>query len=250
MTGWMACCRWASICMTARAVTALRAGSGPLPGTARPPGEQGARHRLSEPALLIRDDRVAHARARRGQAEPISSRDTLVALLLSSYPALRRRLASRLGSIERANDALQDTYVKLRRLDELGEVRNPQSYLFRMAVNIARNRERDEARLLSATDIQTLVDLADEAPDPHRAVESRLRLEAVGHALQQLPERRRKIFRRAWIDGASHETISGEFGLAVRTVRHELQVATEALHDATKERSIADLQFRLRQVSH
>ena len=178
-----------------------------------------------------------------------AARDLFVELLLKSYPELKRRLAGRLGSAELASEALQDTYVRLRRTEFVGEIRNPTSYLYRMAVNIARNRVRDEARFLSAEEVETLIDLPDEAPDPLRIAEARSELAAVERALEQLPERRRRIFRRAWVDGASHDTIASEFQLAIRTVRHELQLATEHLHNATQEKGVADLQFRLSQVS-
>jgi DNA-directed RNA polymerase specialized sigma24 family protein len=71
----------------------------------------------------------------------------------------------------------------------------------------------------------------------------------VQDALERLPARRRAIFRRAWVDGATHDGIAVEFGLAVRTVRHELLLATRQLHDATRESAGYDLQLRLAQVS-
>jgi RNA polymerase sigma-70 factor (ECF subfamily) len=179
-----------------------------------------------------------------------ASRDVLIALLLTSYPELRRKLAALLGSTDLANEALQDTYIRLQRTEILDEIRSPRSYLFRMAINIARNRNRAEARHLAAADIETLINIPDDAPGPQRAVEARLQLAAVENALQQLPARRRQIFRRAWVDGTAHEAIAVEFGIAVRTVRHELQLATEYLHRATKEKSVAELQFRLSQVSY
>lgn len=179
-----------------------------------------------------------------------ASRDILIGLLLTSYPEFRRKLAGLLGSTDLADEALQDTYVRLQRTEILDEIRSPRSYLFRMAINIARNRTRAEARHLSAADIDTLINIPDDAPDPQRAVEARLQLAAVEKALRQLPARRCQIFRRAWVDGATHEAIAVEFGIAVRTVRHELQLATEYLHRATKEKSVAELQFRLSQVSY
>lgn len=176
------------------------------------------------------------------------ARDALIELLLSSYVDLERRLARRLGSDEVAGDALQDTYVRLRRTENLGEIRNPRAYLFRMAINIARNRLRADVRLLSATQIELLTDLPDESPDPSQIAQARSDLAAVEHALDQLPSRRRAIFRRAWVDGASHAEISVEFGIAIRTVGRELQLATESLHRATQ-RNGSDLPFSRSGVS-
>lgn len=177
------------------------------------------------------------------------SRDTLVGLLLSTYPDLRRRLGGRLGSVDLASDALQDTYVRLQRADNIGEVQNPRSYLLRMALNIASNRLRAEGRHLSATDVDALLHIPDDAPNPQQVAEARSELEVVKRALAELPGRRSAMFRRIWVDGASHEDVAAEFGVSVRTVRHELLLATRSLQAATQKFSVAELQKRLAQVS-
>lgn len=176
-------------------------------------------------------------------------REVLVGLLVSSYPDLKRRLAGRLGSADAANEALQDTYVRLQRTEIQGEVRNPRSYLISMALNIASNRMRSEARHLSAADVQDLVEIADETPNPLRIAEARSELAAVERALQGLPHRRRTMFRRFWVDNADYKEISLDFNVSERTVRHELLLATRYLHQATEEIYVADLQKRLSQVS-
>lgn len=178
-----------------------------------------------------------------------AARDTLVELLLSAYPDLKRWLAGRLGSSDLAGEALQDTYVRLQRTENLDNVRNPKSYLLRMAINIANNRLRAERRHLSAAEVEALIDIPDDAPDPLRVAEARSELEAVKRALSELPPRRSAIFRRIWVDGASYEEIATEFNISVRTARHELLLATRSLHEATQGFSVAVLQKRLAHVS-
>ncbi|MDF0490370.1 RNA polymerase sigma factor [Sphingomonas sp. H39-1-10] len=179
-----------------------------------------------------------------------SAKDKLVAALVSAYPRLTRMLADRLGSVDRAEEALNDTYVRLHRESvQFSEVRDPQSYLYRMAMNAAGNqRERDDF-YLSAADIEELIELPDEAPDPLRVAEGRSELEAVQRALDALPERRRAVFRRVWIEGASYAVVAAEFGLAERTARYELLQAVRAMHEATKKNSAAALQKRLAELS-
>lgn len=179
----------------------------------------------------------------------MSARNVLLTLLVSTYPDLKRRLAGRLGSTDLAADALQDTYLRLHRTDDLGEVRNPKSYLFRMAINIASNRARSEARHLSASDVDILIGVRDEAPDPLQIAEARSELAAVQRAIETLPTRRRAIFRRIWVDKVSFDEISLEFSISVRTVRYELMLATRHLHDATQGFCIESLQKRLAHVS-
>lgn len=177
-------------------------------------------------------------------------KDKLVSLLVSNYPQLARRLAGRLGSIDRANEALNDTYVRLHRANaEMTEPRDLDSYLYRMAMNSARNRARSDALHLSAIEVEALLDLPDDAPDPLRVAEGRSDLEAVRRAIDGLPERRGAIFRRVWDEGASYAEVADEFGIAERTARHEMMLAVRALHEATEKNSVTALQKRLAQVS-
>jgi RNA polymerase sigma-70 factor (ECF subfamily) len=178
-----------------------------------------------------------------------SARDILVSLLVSAYPDLKRRLAGRLGSTDLANDALHETYVRLHRAEIEGEVQNPRSYLMAMALNIASNSARTEARHLSAFEVEMLIDIPDEAPDPARAAEARSELATVEVALQGIPERRRAIFRRFWAGGATYKELSLEYNVSERTIRHELLLANRHVHQATKDFCAAELQNRLLQVS-
>ena len=179
----------------------------------------------------------------------MSPRDILVSLLISDYSKLTRRLAGRLGSADLANEALQDTYVRLGRTEIQEEIRNPRSYLIRMAINIASNRTRSEARHLSTADVDALLELPDESPGPLRIVEARSDLAAVQRALENLAPRRREMFRRFWVENATYAEIAQYFGLSERTVRHELLLATRYLHTATADIFTADLQNRLLEVS-
>lgn len=179
----------------------------------------------------------------------MSARDVLVSLLVSAYPDLRRRLAGRLGSADRANDALHDTFVRLHRAEISGEVQNPRSYLMTMALNIASNSARSEARHLSAFEVEMLIDIPDDMPDPSRAVEARSQLAAVEAALRNLPERRQKIFRRFWAENATYKELSLEYNISERTVRHELLLANRHVHRATRDFCVSELQNRLAQVS-
>lgn len=157
-------------------------------------------------------------------------RDRLIALLVSEFADLRRRLTGRLGSLDAANEALQDTYVRLRRTEDLGEVRNPRSYLLSMANNIAINRFRSEARHLTSADVQELIDLPEDTPDPEQIAIARSDLAAVECALQGLPERRRAMFRRFWVQSAGYKEIALEFDVSERTVRNEILLGTRHLH--------------------
>lgn len=179
-----------------------------------------------------------------------SPREVLMSLLVSAYPDLKRRLTGRLGSTDRAQEALHDTYMRLHRAEITDEVRNPTSYLMTMALNIARNSMRAETKHLSAADIDRIIDISDETPDQERTAQGRSELAAVERALQELPPRRQAIFRRFWVECATYKELALEYSLSERSIRHELLLASRHVHNATEEFSAAALQEQLARVSY
>ncbi len=147
--------------------------------------------------------------------------------LVGNYANLNGRLARRLGSPDAAAEALQETYLRLETASILSAVSNPISYLFRIAVNIATDKRRAEARRLTTNEVDALLDIADEAPDPARVVEARSELLALERALQEMPERRRAIFKAVLIENIPRRDLAKRFGVSVRTIDIEVQRALE-----------------------
>ncbi len=154
-------------------------------------------------------------------------RAALQQFLVGNYASLNLRLARRLGSPDAAAEALQETYLRLETASILSAVSNPISYLVRIAVNIATDKRRAEARRLTTNEVDTLLDIADEAPDPARVVEARSELLALGQALQDMPERRRVIFKAVLIENIPRRDLAERFGVSVRTIDIEVQRALE-----------------------
>lgn len=177
-----------------------------------------------------------------------TSRATLRHLLLAGYDDLKRRLARRLGSAELAGEALQDTFLRLECAPNIGVVRSPEAYLFRMAFNLAINRRTVENRRLSPIAIDALLGFADESPGPARTAEARSEIEALKRALAELPARRREIFLASWVEEVPHGEIAKRFGVSLRTVQIELRLAVEycALRlDRSVKKKFADRPRRL-----
>jgi RNA polymerase sigma-70 factor (ECF subfamily) len=149
---------------------------------------------------------------------------TLQQRLLMRYEFFKKRLTKYLGSADLAGDALQDTWLRLERGGELTTLRSPDNYLYSMAVNIARNHMHAEKRL-SASEIETLLDIEDEAPEPARVVEARSELQTLVAIIAELPERQQAILLAARVDGLSRREIAQRFGVSVRFVQRELQEA-------------------------
>jgi RNA polymerase sigma-70 factor (ECF subfamily) len=157
----------------------------------------------------------------------VTSRATLLQLLLVRYDDLKRRLTRRLGSAELAGEALQDTFIRLECTPQIGPVQNPQAYLARMAFNIAANYRVAENRRLTVSESEALLDIPDEAPDPARTIEARSEIEALKRALAELAPRRRDIFMAAWVEEVPHSEIAARYDVSVRTIQIELKHALE-----------------------
>jgi RNA polymerase sigma-70 factor (ECF subfamily) len=148
-------------------------------------------------------------------------------LLVDRYDDFRRRLARRLGSEELALEALQETYLQLHRDVEYQPVRNPESYLYGIALNMAAALGRTERRFASKAEIEAAMELADQAAGPARAAEAIFELEALEQALRELPVRRRAIFLAARVQQMPIRDIAAELGLSTRSVEMEIRRALE-----------------------
>lgn len=162
--------------------------------------------------------------------------------LLSRYDDLKIRLTRYLGSTELANDALQDTWLRLERGGEISSVQSPDSYLFRVAVNIARDHLRAENRRLTTTEVEVLLNIADEAPDAEQILESRSDLEALKMVMAELPARQRAILVAARLEKMPRSDIARHFGVSVRFVQRELQEAQD--YCASRLRTLAITRYR------
>jgi RNA polymerase sigma factor (sigma-70 family) len=149
----------------------------------------------------------------------------LVKLFLSSYDDFKSRLKRRLGSDDLANDVLHETYLRVDRLDETLNVDRPDAYLYRIALNIAADRRAADARLLTSSEVEELLQIPDESLDPARIVDGQNEVQALLKALYELPARRRRIFIAARLEEAPHLEISQRFGISTRMVEKELKAA-------------------------
>jgi RNA polymerase sigma factor (sigma-70 family) len=148
-------------------------------------------------------------------------------LLLLRYDDFKARLTRRLGSSELAGEALQDTWLRLEQGDGIAAVRSHDAYLFRIAVNIARDRQRGENRRLTTTEVETLLNIADDAADPEQIVEARSDLRALQAVMAELPPRQRAILLAARLDELPRREIAKRYRISLRLVQRELQEAQD-----------------------
>lgn len=154
-----------------------------------------------------------------------SRQSAMVKLFLASYDDFKARLKRRLGSEDLACDVLHETYLRVDRLDDALEVKKPQAYLFRIALNIAADRREGDARLLTGEEVAELLQVADEGLDPERIVGGHAEIRRLLEALCELPAQRRQILIASRLEETPHAEISRRFGISTRTVEKELKAA-------------------------
>lgn len=155
---------------------------------------------------------------------------SLVALrrrFLQRYEDLKSRLARHLGSSDLAREALQDTWLRLEREDGITAVRSHDAYLFRIALNLARDRRRTEERRLTSNEIETLLTIVDDAPDAEHVAVARSDLRVLEAVMAELPPRQRAILLAARLDGLPRREIARRYRISTRLVQRELQEAQD-----------------------
>jgi len=153
------------------------------------------------------------------------SRELLRQYLLLDYDELKVLLARRLGSLDRAAEALHDTWLKLEHANTPPSVEKPRPYLLRMARNLALKREQTERRALTLDDARAALNLADDAPDPERVAAARSEARVLDDALAELTPRRRAILLASRVEGMPLRDIAERLDLSQRMVEMELKLA-------------------------
>jgi RNA polymerase sigma-70 factor (ECF subfamily) len=151
----------------------------------------------------------------------------LLQVLMDDYAVLKGQLARHLGSPDVAEDALQEAYLRLQRMDNIGVVQHPRTYLFRIALNIAADRRRSESRRLARSEVELLLRLEHDELDPERVAEGRSSIRTLVQALNELPPRRREILVAARLEGLDYPKIAARFGISTRYLERELKHALD-----------------------
>lgn len=154
-------------------------------------------------------------------------RDKLLAVFQTRREAVMRFLRRRVPTPEIAEDLTHETWIRLATNRVAGEVSNPEAYLFRTAANLAADHARVENRRLTVAEVDGLLDIPADSPDPAEVAAGREELAELARALDDLPERRREMFRLARLQGVPHRDIAARYGVSTRTVEKELLKAME-----------------------
>jgi RNA polymerase sigma factor (sigma-70 family) len=148
---------------------------------------------------------------------------------------LARFLIARLGNREDAEDVLQELYLKVSRATA-DDVIDPAAYLYRMAMNLARDFRRGAARgrardagWAEASHTMVGTDAKDDMPSPESALAAKQRLAQVRLVLDGLSPQTRRIFVLHKIEGRSHQEIATALGISKSSVEKHMHAALQRL---------------------
>lgn len=155
----------------------------------------------------------------------------LLDYLSRNYDDLKRRLVRHLRNADLADDALHDTWLRVRQLENGNTVLNPRAFLLRTAVNVAINNIRSQGAAVPRSEIDALLEVADPAPGPEQTAAARADMDALVKILQRMPQRRRDILLLVRWDGLPQKEVAKRLGLSLSTVEHELKRALDFCND-------------------
>lgn len=169
-------------------------------------------------------------------------RRALEALVQANYGVLRALLL-RSACVPAADldDVIQETFLRafaaLDRYEHRGHLR---TWLFRIALNFARDLRRRAGRAVTEAGVLDLADLPDFGADPARVLAERLDGERLGAAVARLPEGHREVLVLRFYGGQSLEEVARTMGCPVGTVKSRLHYALRKLRGILGEREAGE----------
>jgi len=150
----------------------------------------------------------------------------LVSQLVSEHrEGLRRFLLRRLGHVQEAEDALQETCLRLLayRAREAISVEAPQALVFRIAENVLadRHRRRSVRRADAHCDLEG-VDLVSTEPSQERQVVAQQEVLLLREAIQALPPKCKQAFLLSRLRRLSYPQIAEQMGISVKMVEKHI----------------------------
>ncbi|WP_457798455.1 RNA polymerase sigma factor [Methylocystis sp. S23] len=155
-------------------------------------------------------------------------------LFLSNRAVLLRYLARKVGSSD-APDLLQETFVRVVRLEKPETINDPSAFLKTIATNLARDfmrRRKTEARYIQFGDYVVEAPSPDAPPDERMEYERKSLL--LRSAVASLPPRSRQVFTlHVYEDVPLHE-IARRLEISDRMVRKHISVALRTCRAALR----------------
>jgi RNA polymerase sigma-19 factor, ECF subfamily len=164
-------------------------------------------------------------RIRRGDEQ------ALAALLGEGWEPLVRYLVSLLGTVDAAEDAAQEAFVRLWERREGWGGGSARAVLFRIARNVAMDALRRDGTRRRYVRRQPLPQPSLAAPEQELELERRQLEERFHRALKRLPPARREVFELVRFRGLRHAEVAEVLGLSPQTVANHMGLALRDLRE-------------------
>ena len=166
----------------------------------------------------------------------MENKSALLTAYLSQREALRRFLSARLGDPAEAEDLIQELWLRLNRADIAEDVQNPDGYLFKMAMNLARDHRRERQRAVArdsqwveARHVMSGAEIVADMPAADDAYAAKQQLALIRTVLDELSPQCRRVFLMHKFDGLSHADIAARTGISRSTVEKHMNTALKHL---------------------
>lgn len=156
----------------------------------------------------------------------------LIDAFLGLYSELKRHLRRRTGDSSRAEEVMQETYLRLLETDsrqQQEQIRDQRAFIFRVAGNLAIDVARREQRAGGSGEPDP--QQADPVANPERNAIAQDRLRQLDSALRELPPNARLALLLFRVDGLSHALIARRLGVSESMVAKYLAQALRHCRD-------------------
>ena len=149
--------------------------------------------------------------------------NSLQALLLLNKDAIIRFLRVRMrGETDEVEDRFHDTWIKLRRIEPSGPIRDPLPYIYKVADNVVLDARKMRQRREKRDEAYGETTSQQNSESGERSIDANVELREVETALEDLSERTLMVFRKARIEGYTQKEIAAELEISVSGVEKHL----------------------------
>lgn len=153
-------------------------------------------------------------------------RDFFSCLFKSNYNSLYLFFLARLGSVQDAEDAAQETFRRMiAHSSNVASLRSPRSYLFSIARNLLTDIIRTrQVRLKCTATVEVETQVA-ESQSPSAEIDFKERRKLAQNALAELSPRCREVFILHRFEQLTYKQIARRLDISPRTVEHHIAKA-------------------------
>lgn len=128
------------------------------------------------------------------------------------------------------DDVIQETYAILAKLEDVGTIRDPRSYMIQVAKSVfLQNLRRSKIVTIESIADMTELQTVDESPSPEQHAHGQRELRRVEAAIRSMPPQVGKVFWLRRVEGLSQRETAESLGIAEHTVEKYLAKGVKLL---------------------